>query len=75
MVDAIPLERALNGLPGIVTIASTSTWQRSRVELIYAGRPSPAAVEQVTAIVLAEWAGFDVSTSRPVITVGPAMLF
>ena len=68
----VPLERALNGLPGVVTINSTSTWQRCRIELGYAGRPGRAAVEQVTALVLAESARFEVAASKPVISVGPA---
>lgn len=69
-----PLERAFNGLPGVITIRSATTWQTCRIELAYANRPTRAAVGQVTAVARSESARFDVAASKPVISVGPASM-
>jgi multidrug efflux pump subunit AcrB len=70
----VPLERAIHSLTGFAMTASR-TWPGSvRVEVYYAGRPTPEAAKQVESAVLAEWAKFSTFASKPVVSIEASTL-
>ena len=69
-----PLERAVNGLAGVKEIRSRTTPGSSRIEVSYAGTPTPQALKQVESAVVAEWAKFSTLASKPVVAINSSTL-
>ena len=64
-----PLERAIHTLTGFVRTESQTTPGSSRVEIFYAGTPTPEEVRQIESVALAEWAKFSALASKPVVSI------
>ena len=64
-----PLERAIHTLTGFVRTESQTTPGSSRVEVFYAGIPTPEEIRQVESAALAEWAKFSALASKPVVSI------
>ena len=65
----VPIERAIHVLHGFLKTESQTTPGSSRVEVFYAGVPTPEAIKQVESAAQAQWEKFSAFASKPVVSI------